>query len=100
VDLYPSFNGAENKIGDILSQYADREDLPGEETASLLRTAGRLMTVRDFGKSLFFHVQDGTGRMQGYLRRTGSVPRPSPCLKTGHRGFRGSGRDPVPHQDR
>ena len=69
VDLYPSFNGAENRIGDILAQYAASEILPAEETAPPLRTAGRLMTVRDFGKSLFFHVQDGTGRLQGYLKK-------------------------------
>ena len=69
VDPYPSFNGAENKIGDILALYDTREDLPAEETAPLLRPAGRLMTIRDFGKSLFFHVQDGTGRMQGYLKK-------------------------------
>ncbi len=69
VDPYPSFNGVANKIGDILAQYAQREDLPADETVPLLRTAGRLMTVRDFGKSLFFHVQDGTGRMQGYLKK-------------------------------
>jgi len=69
VDPYPAFNRVENKIGEILAHYAQREDLPAAETAPLLRTAGRLMTVRDFGKSLFFHVQDGSGRMQGYLKK-------------------------------
>jgi lysyl-tRNA synthetase class 2 len=74
VDPYPSFNGVENKIGDILAQYDAREDLPAPEATPLLRTAGRLMTVRDFGKSLFFHVQDGTGRMQGYLKKDRVAP--------------------------
>ncbi|MBI5585580.1 MAG: lysine--tRNA ligase [Deltaproteobacteria bacterium] len=69
LDPYPSFNGAQDKIGDILARYASQADFWSEDKSPLLRTAGRLMTVRDFGKSLFFHVQDGTGRMQGYLKK-------------------------------
>ena len=33
------------------------------------RIAGRLMTRRIMGKASFAHVQDGTGRLQLYLRR-------------------------------
>lgn len=31
--------------------------------------AGRVVATRDFGKSIFFHIVDGTGKIQGYLRR-------------------------------
>ncbi|MGE0190681.1 MAG: lysine--tRNA ligase [Planctomycetota bacterium] len=32
--------------------------------APLLRSAGRVMTVRPFGRLVFFHLQDGSGRCQ------------------------------------
>jgi lysyl-tRNA synthetase class 2 len=31
--------------------------------------AGRIMTMRDFGKATFAHVQDSTGRIQIYMRK-------------------------------
>ncbi len=31
--------------------------------------AGRLMSIRDMGKSTFAHIQDGTGQIQIYLRK-------------------------------
>ncbi len=33
------------------------------------RIAGRLITKRDMGKSIFAHLQDGTGRLQVYVRQ-------------------------------
>ena len=38
--------------------------------------AGRLMSIRDMGKSTFAHIQDGTGQIQIYLRKdvTGEEP--------------------------
>ncbi|CAK8716809.1 lysine--tRNA ligase [Candidatus Electrothrix laxa] len=36
---------------------------------AVYRIAGRVMSLRKFGKAAFFHVQDETGRMQVYARR-------------------------------
>jgi lysyl-tRNA synthetase class 2 len=36
---------------------------------AVYRVAGRVMSLRKFGKAAFFHVQDETGRMQVYARR-------------------------------
>lgn len=41
---------------------AQADEQPDDGTA--VTTAGRVMTVRQFGKLLFFHLQDGTGRCQ------------------------------------
>ena len=38
-----------------------------EDTAMTL--AGRVMQIRLMGKSCFFHLQDGAGKIQGYLRK-------------------------------
>jgi lysyl-tRNA synthetase class 2 len=69
VDLYPSFNQISQTIGEIQTQFGATTGEAPEETSPVVRTAGRLMTQRDFGKSIFFHIQDGTGRLQGYLKK-------------------------------
>jgi lysyl-tRNA synthetase class 2 len=44
-------------------------DKDGLEGLSLtFRLAGRLMLIREFGKASFAHIQDGTSRMQIFLR--------------------------------
>jgi lysyl-tRNA synthetase class 2 len=65
IDLYPSFNRISHKIEEIQAQFGSLEGSTPDESTPTIRTAGRLMTQRDFGKSIFFHIQDGTGRLQG-----------------------------------
>jgi lysyl-tRNA synthetase class 2 len=46
--------------------------LSAEELSASARAvslAGRIMTLRSFGKAAFFHLQDGSGRLQVYVRR-------------------------------
>jgi lysyl-tRNA synthetase class 2 len=46
--------------------------LSGEELEGLNRTfhlAGRLMLIREFGKAVFCHFQDGSSRLQAYVQR-------------------------------
>lgn len=43
----------------------DFDDLEGKTVS----VAGRLMSIRGHGKTAFFHLQDQTGRLQGYLRK-------------------------------
>lgn len=53
----------------LISSYssASEEELKGvSEDFSL---AGRVIAIRDFGKSVFFHIMDRTGKIQGYIRR-------------------------------
>ncbi len=69
IDLYPSYNRLSHKINEIHAQFGFLEGSAPDESTPTIRTAGRLMTQRDFGKSIFFHIQDGTGRIQGYLKK-------------------------------
>ena len=39
------------------------------EEGKSVRVAGRLVAVREMGKSIFAHVQDGTGRLQVYVQK-------------------------------
>ncbi len=69
IDPYPSFNRVSHKIEEIHAQFDSLEGSDLNEPTPFIQTAGRLMTQRDFGKSIFFHIQDGTGRLQGYLKK-------------------------------
>ena len=69
IDPYPSFNRISHKIEEIHAQFDSLEGPDLNEPTPFIQTAGRLMTQRDFGKSIFFHIQDGTGRLQGYLKK-------------------------------
>lgn len=44
-----------------------KEDLEAAQVRCSL--AGRIITLRDFGKAAFAHIQDATGRIQIYLKR-------------------------------
>ena len=69
INLYPSFNQVSHKIKEIQEGFSSvGENLP-EDSSPSVKAAGRLMAIRDFGKSVFFQVQDGTGRLQGYLKK-------------------------------
>jgi lysyl-tRNA synthetase, class II len=53
----------------LMSKYAEttKEVLESEHITCSL--AGRIMTMRDFGKAAFAHIQDSTGKIQIYLKR-------------------------------
>lgn len=69
VDPYPSFNQISHKIEEIHAQFGSLAGSNPDDSQPVIQTAGRLMTQRDFGKSIFFHIQDGTGRLQGYFKK-------------------------------
>lgn len=68
----PPYGGpfyAADHAADLTGKYGavSKEEL---ETSSIHCTlAGRVITLRDFGKAAFAHIQDSTGRIQIYLKR-------------------------------
>ena len=66
---YPNRFRPSTTAGAVLERFreASSEDLEGVEERFAL--AGRVMSMRDFGKSCFVHVQDETGRLQLYFRK-------------------------------
>src|SRR3989338_6121704 len=43
--------------------------LPEEKASDEVNIAGRIMTIRRMGKASFFHLEDGEGRIQVYIRQ-------------------------------
>ncbi len=68
IPIYPNSFRISHSIGEIFISYGH---LSAEELPKLndhFSLAGRLMRLNDFGRAAFGHIQDGTGRIQGYMR--------------------------------
>ena len=59
----------DNKIDGLISEYGGYSPEKLEETKPNGSIAGRLMSKRGHGKTFFAHCQDGTGKMQLYVKR-------------------------------
>lgn len=69
VPLFPNDFRKENDAGSVRAEY---EAYSGDELENLDETfalAGRMLSSRSFGKVIFFHLQDRTGRIQCYAER-------------------------------
>lgn len=54
---------------ELISQYGELSEDELKEQSEEFSLAGRVMAIRDFGKSLFFHIADRSGRIQGYIKK-------------------------------
>lgn len=54
---------------DLISKYGELSEDELKDSSDEFSLAGRVMAIRDFGKSLFFHIADRSGRIQGYIKR-------------------------------
>ena len=64
-------------IAQVMEKYGTLTGPELEKLNATFRLAGRLMLVRKFGKAIFCHFQDGTGRLQAYVQREVLGTRPS-----------------------
>jgi len=67
--LYPNRFRRDSYTSELTDRFQDysAEDL--EQLSDRFALAGRVMTLRNFGKSCFLHVQDETGRLQLYVQK-------------------------------
>jgi lysyl-tRNA synthetase class 2 len=56
-------------VGQLVGEYGGLTGPELEALPTTFRLAGRLMLVRKFGKAVFAHFQDGTGRLQVFVQR-------------------------------
>ena len=69
LDLYPNSFEKDTDIEHILEEYKEWE---GEQLADLdkkFTLAGRVMSMRSFGKVTFMHLQDHSGQLQIFVQR-------------------------------
>jgi lysyl-tRNA synthetase class 2 len=76
INPYPNNFRVLHTAQDIIKRYAGSSPEEIEQSGETFVIAGRVMAIRDFGKSSFIHLQDRSGRIQAYLRKDklGSEP--------------------------
>lgn len=72
IEPYPPRSTRTHTSVEALTRYAEIEDdLEDGRDSEQITVAGRVQTIRDMGRSIFTHLEDGHGRIQIYLRKNG-----------------------------
>ena len=69
ISPYPNTFRVSHSAEEIARLYGDRKEEDFNTLTERFSVAGRLMRLNHFGKAAFGHLQDRTGRVQGYFRR-------------------------------
>ncbi len=69
LNLYPSGFRRNITVGKVIERFGGLDNDALDEEDEILTLAGRIMSMRDFGKAVFIHIKDGTGQIQAYIRR-------------------------------
>jgi lysyl-tRNA synthetase class 2 len=67
--LYPNTFRKDTDLGDITAAYADLDEAALAEVGTVFRVAGRMTSLRSFGKVTFVKLQDASGTMQIFVAR-------------------------------
>lgn len=66
INPYPYSFDQKNHANEILKEFKDLKN--EEKTKVTVAVAGRVMTLRGMGKASFAHIQDGSGKIQIYVK--------------------------------
>lgn len=66
---YPNSFRRDSLTQDLFTLYADESGESLQQKNVTVRIAGRIMTRRIMGKASFIHIQDLSGKIQGYVRK-------------------------------
>lgn len=67
--LYPNDFRKQHEIKTILDRFGELDAAALENEGEIVALAGRIISLRSFGKVVFFHMMDQTGRIQCYASR-------------------------------
>ncbi len=69
LNLYPSGFRRDITVEEVVHRFGTMDRSALEEITDTFTLAGRVMSIRDFGKAVFIHIKDGTGQLQAYIRK-------------------------------
>ena len=69
VNLYPAGYDIDMTAANALEKFGQVDTKTLEARQETFSMAGRIMSLRNFGKACFIHIKDATGRIQAYIRR-------------------------------
>ncbi len=81
VPIYPNDFFPTRTTAALRDQFADASEEELQKGTALFSVAGRIMSLRYFGKAAFFHLQDQSGQIQVYVRQGDSPPEAVTLLK-------------------
>jgi lysyl-tRNA synthetase class 2 len=69
VDVYPTRFDRTHTVSEAYARYEGRTASELDDDPVRVRTAGRIVALRPFGKAGFVQLSDGAGRLQAYIRK-------------------------------
>jgi lysyl-tRNA synthetase, class II len=69
VDVYPTRFDRTHSPSEAYDRFQEKTAEELEEQPVRVRTAGRIVALRPFGKAAFAHLSDGAGKLQIYIRK-------------------------------
>jgi len=69
LNLYPSGFRRDITVEEAVNRFGKMDQDALKEITDNFSLAGRVMSIRDFGKAIFIHIKDGTGKLQAYIRK-------------------------------
>jgi lysyl-tRNA synthetase class II len=87
------------ECGALVERFGALDGATVEAQSESYALAGRVLAVRSFGKTLFFALGDGTGRMQLYVRSDEVSPEVFETLPASMRATSSAQPGAVPHAD-
>jgi len=69
LNLYPSGFRRDITVQEVMGRFGELDHDALNEVSETFTIAGRVMSIRDFGKAIFIHIKDGTGQLQAYVRK-------------------------------
>lgn len=69
IDPYPAAFAVDGRVSELAARFASTSAEELERNVPQVRVAGRVTALRRHGKTAFFDLSDGDGRLQVYLRR-------------------------------
>jgi len=69
LNLYPSGFRRDTTVEGVVKCLSKLDQDALSKITETFTLAGRVMSMRDFGKAVFIHIKDGTGQLQAYIRK-------------------------------
>ena len=69
VELYPNDFEVQDRLADIRDRYQNESEGNLAKEERIFVCAGRVMSMRSFGRATFMHIKDESGLLQVYVKR-------------------------------
>ena len=69
INLFPAGYGCDITSSEAVEQFHHMDGVILEKEDKTYSMAGRIMSIRNFGKASFLHIKDRTGQTQAYVRK-------------------------------